>query len=101
VTVQKDTAVVALTAANRGTQWSRDFQADLDIKSTFRFPLHTVRVSTSHTDDGNQYRENLQVTLNQDAYSYVMNSDVRTGGLTGDVTFSWPQNHVSWKSMKN
>ncbi|XP_076472286.1 uncharacterized protein LOC143301780 [Babylonia areolata] len=95
VSRHKDQWDVTLTAENRGTDVSRDLQAQLDLQSTARQSrVRSVSISATHKDDGRQFGNNVMVKVNSQVYSYAMNMEVDTGSSTGDVTVTWPQDQM-------
>ncbi|XP_076472801.1 uncharacterized protein LOC143302134 isoform X1 [Babylonia areolata] len=95
LSLQKDQCEVSLTAKNRGTDGSRDLQAQLDVKSSLRkISLKSLSVSAVHKDDGRQFSNQVDVKVNKQAYSYLMNMKVDTGSSTGDITVTWPKEQM-------
>ncbi|KAL8574772.1 hypothetical protein ACOMHN_035315 [Nucella lapillus] len=95
VSLQKDQCQVSLTAANRGTDRSRDLEAQLNLQSSLhRSSLKSLSVSATHKDDGRRYGNQVEVKVNNQAYSYLMNMKVDTGSNTGDLTLTWPKEQL-------
>ena len=95
VSLQKDKCDITLTAQNRGTDTTRDLQAQLDVKSTMRkTSLRSLSVAAAHKDNGQQLTNNVDVTLNGKVYSYGANMDMGPGSNTGDLTLTWPRQQV-------
>ena len=101
VSLQKDKCDITLTAQNRGTDTSRDLQAQLDVKSTMRkTSLRSLSVAAAHKDNGQQLTNNVDVKLNGKVYSYGANMDMGPGSNTGDLTLTWPRQQVRLYSVQ-
>ncbi|XP_076436385.1 uncharacterized protein LOC143275928 [Babylonia areolata] len=95
LSLQKDQCEISLTAKNRGTDGSRDLQAQLDVKSSLRkISLKSLSVSAMHKDDGRQFSNQVDMKVNKQAYSYLMNMNVDTGSNTGDIAITWPKEQL-------
>ncbi|KAL8597069.1 hypothetical protein ACOMHN_057558 [Nucella lapillus] len=99
LTLQKEQCEITLTAQNRGTEGSRDVQAQLDLQSTFRRSgLRSVSVSAGHTDHSGQLKDSILLKVNNKVYSCDFHMQLDTGSHSGDLTLTWPKDQIkaSW-----